>query len=72
MEKIGFAGRVPLPIPVVGTDGVAGFLDILRRGDDGFAVENRRDLCLAEDVAFDGQRAVDRADAVDSSQMQVL
>ena len=38
----------------------------------GFSIENRRDLFLAEDVAFNGQRAVDRADAVDSSQTQVL
>ena len=60
VEKVGFAGRVPLPISVVGTDGVAGLLDVLWRGDDRFAVENRRDLLRAEEVAFNGQRAVDR------------
>ncbi|MBW6512047.1 MAG: hypothetical protein K0A93_08030 [Desulfuromonadaceae bacterium] len=40
------------------------------RSDDPLAVENRGDLRLAQGVAFDGQRAVNGADAVDAPQPQ--
>ena len=72
VEKIGLAGGVPLFVSIVGADGVPGLLNVPQRGDDRLAVENRRDLLLAEDVALDGQRPLDRADAVDAPQTQVL
>jgi hypothetical protein len=68
VQKIGLAGGVPPLVPIVCLDGVPGLLNVLQWGDDGLAVENRRDLLLGEDVALDGQRTLDRADAVDAPQ----
>ena len=61
-----------IPFPVVGSYRVADFLNVFERSGDGFAVENRRDLLLAEDIAFDGQRTADRANSIASPRVQVL
>ena len=55
----------------IGLDGVPGLLNVAQGDGDRLAVENGRDLLLAEDVALDGQRAADRADAIDAAQTKV-
>ena len=52
-QEVSLAAGVPFP--VVGPDGVADFLNVLKRSGDGFAVENCCDLLLADNVALDGQ-----------------
>ena len=53
-QQVGFASRVPLLVLIVGFDGVAGFLNVPERRDNGLAIENGRNLLLAEDIAFNG------------------
>ena len=64
--------RRPSFVPVVCLDGVAGLLDLPQRSHDRLAVEQGGHLPFAQRVALDRQRALDRTDAVDAPQPEIL
>ena len=70
-QQIGLAGRFPLHVLLIGSNGVASLLNLPQRRDDRLAVENGGDLLLGEPVALDRQRAADGADAVDAPQTSI-
>ena len=72
VQQIGLVARIPLPVLVVGFDGVANFLNISQWGSDRFAIENRGNLLLAEGIALNAQRTANRADEIDAPQPQIL
>ena len=71
VQQIGLAARVPPGVLIIGIDGVPNLLNLPQRGDHRLAVENGRDLFLAERIPFDRQRAANGADAIDPPQAQV-
>ena len=71
VQQIGLAGRVPLGVLLIGIDGVSNLLNHPQRGDNRLAVENGRDLFLAEGVTLDRQRAANGSDAIDPPQAQI-
>ena len=70
-EQIGFVGGIPLWEPFVGFDCVANFLNLPKGRDYRLAVEDGGDLFFGERVAFDRQRSLNRADAIDPPQAQI-
>ena len=63
-QQVGLPLRPPICQPVIRSQGIAGFLDFARRGDDPATVQNGGYLDLAQGIALDGQRTLNRADAV--------
>ena len=70
LQQVLFNLGLPLFEAVIGGEGVARFLDFPGRGDNPLPVQNRGDLLLAQGVAFDGQRALNGANAIDAPQPQ--